>query len=426
MPDPVYQALARHIGITKERLATPLNCHPDTEEYWSPMERDQVFGARWDAYKCVWTGSSLAHPDKSKAHAIRALTHAISSAHDPHQPTATLVVLPIEPGNRGLDYQRVINTSRDNCHMLLRLPQAKLPMAQSGPQYKTPSAPKRAAGDYLIVLVGNAQGLDRHSPAINPGKTRAFHNSLRDALNQLLPHGQHVTTDDIHKYWRAADMHRDTRTHKHPPTSSVHTLSAKMKRMPSDTTKRLITANPTWDTYTEGLPQTYWYPSPLKYDWTQFTYTDGSVTKARLSGPEQAKEGRIPMGIGSGVYTPGQDGATPAEQCVAILPMAEDTSKEDTINRAELVPILHAIKQGSKHIATDSLTAMYQIKKAANRPQDLKEHRHQTLLLEIVQAIAQQQDTIHIYKVKSHTGVVGNERADELATAVAKGTLTPQ
>jgi hypothetical protein len=59
------------------------------------------------------------------------------------------------------------------------------------------------------------------------------------------------------------------------------------------------------------------------------------------------------------------------------------------------------------------------------RPQDIKEHRHYALLQDIAKAIEAAPSAIHIYKVKSHIGIVGNERADEIATAVAKGESVP-
>jgi ribonuclease HI len=74
------------------------------------------------------------------------------------------------------------------------------------------------------------------------------------------------------------------------------------------------------------------------------------------------------------------------------------------------------------HIATDSLTSMYQVKKTINRPQDVREHRHLQLLKHIVKTITNSTCTVHIWKVKSHVGVVGNEMAD--ATAVAVQPMT--
>jgi ribonuclease HI len=73
------------------------------------------------------------------------------------------------------------------------------------------------------------------------------------------------------------------------------------------------------------------------------------------------------------------------------------------------------------HIATGSLTSMYQIKKIINRPQDMREHRHLKLLQHIVQTITDSICQVHIWKVKSHVGIVGNERADETAVEVSNG-----
>jgi len=79
----------------------------------------------------------------------------------------------------------------------------------------------------------------------------------------------------------------------------------------------------------------------------------------------------------------------------------------------------------SVHIATDSLTSIYQIHRMLARPQDMTEHRHHTLLKAITELIAASKaGVVHIWKVKSHTGIVGNEIADTLAVAVSKDQTT--
>jgi len=75
------------------------------------------------------------------------------------------------------------------------------------------------------------------------------------------------------------------------------------------------------------------------------------------------------------------------------------------------------------NIATDSLASIYQIWKWVTRPQDLQEHRHRSILQAIGHKIETSAVPIHIWKVKSHIGIVGNEIADATAVGVAKGTL---
>jgi ribonuclease HI len=111
----------------------------------------------------------------------------------------------------------------------------------------------------------------------------------------------------------------------------------------------------------------------------------------------------------------------------------------DTINRAELAAISVALDQAAAqhtadsptdantervvNIASDSLGSIRQVFKANTRPQALQEHRHLSLITSIADKVASHAGTIHLWKVKSHLGIVGNEHADCAAGQVAKGEL---
>ena len=55
----------------------------------------------------------------------------------------------------------------------------------------------------------------------------------------------------------------------------------------------------------------------------------------------------------------------------------------------------------------------------------MREHRHRNLLKQIVDLITQNTDTTTLYKVRAHTGIEGNEKADAMAKQVALGASPP-
>jgi hypothetical protein len=64
------------------------------------------------------------------------------------------------------------------------------------------------------------------------------------------------------------------------------------------------------------------------------------------------------------------------------------------------------------HIVTDSAGALWQIRNSILYPQRMKKHKRAKLLETIVHHIQIYKDTIHIYKVKSHADILGDECAD--------------
>jgi hypothetical protein len=54
-------------------------------------------------------------------------------------------------------------------------------------------------------------------------------------------------------------------------------------------------------------------------------------------------------------------------------------------------------------------------------PHDMMEHHYRTMLYAIFEIVKQSPPTIYLYKVASHVGVVGNQKADKLAVGIAKG-----
>ena len=72
------------------------------------------------------------------------------------------------------------------------------------------------------------------------------------------------------------------------------------------------------------------------------------------------------------------------------------------------------------HIATDSAGALWQIRNSILYPQRMKRHEHAKLLEAIVHHIQLSKDTIYLYKVKAHAGILGNECADAIAKCSAE------
>ena len=158
---------------------------------------------------------------------------------------------------------------------------------------------------------------------------------------------------------------------------------------------------------------------PLRYNWKNYVYTDGSYKQTSHKASPIDAECDAP-GIGAGVYFPPQAANEDDERGVPIVP-AGDSHPQNTINRAELVGILAALRHGAHMIATDSLSSMYQIKKMLRRPQDLLNHQHCELIKEIVTEIVNRGLRTTLHKVKGHASIIGNEKADAIAKAAATG-----
>ena len=88
---------------------------------------------------------------------------------------------------------------------------------------------------------------------------------------------------------------------------------------------------------------------------------------------------------------------------------------KQTINRAELAGIAAALINEHAHIATDSAGALWQIRNSILYPQCMKRHKHVKLLETIIHRIYWYKDTIHLYKLKAHAGILGKECADTVA-----------
>jgi hypothetical protein len=76
--------------------------------------------------------------------------------------------------------------------------------------------------------------------------------------------------------------------------------------------------------------------------------------------------------------------------------------------------VLVAVQKGNTEIATDSASSLFQVRGQLLNPMAVLHHLHRKLLKD-VNLIQSSPSTITFYKVKSHSGIIGNEVADHLA-----------
>ena len=414
-PREVYATIVEHAKVTKERFASPLNFSPYVHQYWSIHKRDQIFGAQWDTYKYKWTGSSVHNPEYEDSDLTRNVATAIAAARNTSAPVFGIHILPAWTDTNRTAYMKWLSIYPEYCKHLLHIPRKRFmfetPTSWTGGD-RFASHPRWAVN---LLITGNQSGFQAYFPYHERAFLDGFCAALTTSLNKVLPRDHQIV--HMAAYLKLAN----------PPQREIlspslqHRLgyptSSKYAARKDDTgTPACLPLNPSLpldttptqllNTLLDALPEA----PPLLFDWKKFAYTDGSC-KTAGSSPDWPQDA---PNLGSGVYIPA------TEDKLSVLPL---TTKgyTNTINRAELVALLHAIKYGATDIATDSLCSIHQIRKQMQRPQDMADHKHATLLHELSQQIAESPAQVHIWKVKSHVGIVGNEIADEIAKQVARG-----
>jgi len=433
LPQGVYQAIVAATGATAEPFSSPQNVQSNLQTYYSPVKADTLFGSRGDAHACKWTGSSVAVPPPDTESVTYAVKHAIESAKAQSAgPTYTILAIPALADTTSPGYIRLLRDNAALCRALIKIPATHMKYMASAPFMLDSPTQHKSAGDTLLVEVGNAQGMKMHSIARDAAQESTFCSNLAQALNAALPPHKQVTTQQLRTFCHAA-------THLTPSLATTASLSlapehARNPMTPANSNSGQL--RPTKAVVRLPLPPAVYKPPPLLYNWRDLTYTDGSfIRKAGKKSKQPMPTDRdnnqsdsLTAGaprIGASVYIPNPDGDC---HTVAILPAEEEGERfDDTINRAELIAVWQAINMGCTHILTDSLSVICQLHNIIYRPQEiyLSFHRHAALLQAVRDSIAEAPHPIRLYKVKSHIGVVGNERADQIATEVAKGLRIP-
>ncbi|KAJ9516740.1 hypothetical protein QJQ45_027152, partial [Haematococcus lacustris] len=297
--------------------------------------------------------------------ALKCIKHAIHSA-TMEEATATILLI---PGKKGISYPKhiaMLKSYPEYCQHLATIPLDKSKAATKSCKHATllTYIVWNKAGQQLVTK-GNPQGwLANTATALHPRPER------HPKHNQPSKHVQPTQLPSGHY------------KHMHLPADRELPATGHM-RQPNQI------APPFCTTSSRVIP-----------NWRTVTYTDGSC----MQGADRAPSRKV----GAGVYTPVND-----ERLTIALP------DHSTINRAELAAIHAAIKSGATHIATDSLCSIYQIRRALANPMSLRTHHHRDILADIATLIMNSRDTIHLRKVRAHSGIIGNEAADTLAKHAA-------
>ena len=386
-PDEYMEALITGLALTTERFASPLNFNPKMQSYFSLYPEDQVFGASWDAYSCKWLGASQSNPEYEADEMEKAVRWALLSCEATEEPSLTAFILP-DWGTTGNAYQKWL--SHPMAHMLVKVPRNQF-------KFKTPQhwcTGKLYAGhpkwDVNIFVIANPQGIERYLD--------------RDSLIAGIEHasttvGNRTITPDLPRPHELSHEGQAYITENLYQTKAYRTITEQNNEGESYETAP-------WKAPTvqeEASDINFSTELPKKYVAGNIVYTDGSCKEI---------EGRGQV-TGAGVYR--------EEPSIELTVDTMAGGCINTITRAELCAILVAVQVGDQPIetiATDSLASIHIISKHLDNPISHRYYKHRELLDEIVTALldrAQNGHQTNFVKVKSHTGIVGNDHADRLA-----------
>jgi hypothetical protein len=269
-PNTLFEALQTAIAALSERCSSPLNFHASMQTYYSPFEADQLFASSGDATKCRWTGSSLATPEAHPAEVHKFVKHAIESAKaEAHTATLTLLLIPASTEFKNPGYLKLMRANSAYCKPVMRIPASKLCM-ETQPKYMlNTSQQAKPTGDMLLVEIGNQAGFEQYSTARTDHAHTAFLADVLQALNSALPAPARINAAAVRTYCTRAQAILNNNNMPQQRTRAA----AKVRKLPADTSTRICNTS----TVPTPLPPQYVNVQfPLKYNWRQLAYTDGS------------------------------------------------------------------------------------------------------------------------------------------------------
>ena len=381
---PLLTACFSQLAVHSAELFTcPLNYSTYHAEYCSEQEADQLFGACPTPYSKPWTGVNIVHPTQDGKAIHKAMRWAIASAQNkPHIPTCTILAVPRAQQQA---YSALIN--HQNVHILDDIPGGINPLqpqdAQTWAGGKLPPMQIPNNRHTLVLAITNTAGMAQILKPAYP----ALQNTWRQATAQLPGTQGARTLQPI--------------THTSQPGPPVQPPKALRPLLQGNRKERTAPTPPP----TATVPMQHALPTKPKAG--RQIYTDGSEIKTP-NGPSKIGAGVYVEGIGSILINPGGEGCT------------------RTNNRAELVAIHMALQDApltdTVTIYTDSLCSIQSIRKMIDFPMRMTESKHKELLESIARLLmsrAQQQSTTQILKVRSHSGIKGNDEADAIAKKAA-------
>ena len=382
-PNVYMNALLQGLSLETERFASPLNFTPSMKHYFSMYQEDQCFGANHDAFSCIWTGASQCNPEYEHVEMDKSVRWAIISAAHSSMPALTAFVLPWWEDSAYFKWME-----HPLVHRITRVKAKHFKFKKTDYSTKGELYAGNPKWDVNIFIVANASGIDEY---VKPAQLKE---GLRVAAAEFKGPMPTMTALTANTY------------HEHDPQCLVHTPKA-LRRVLDDT-RGPKQPHPWSNMRNQPFQLVLSTPRPArKWDPDSMWYTDGSAVED-------------PNRIGAGVYCK-DEGIARRVQCNASGPT-------NTITRAELCALHQCLKEmavvsdKNETIATDSKAIMQLVDNGIWSSDNITENKHKTLITAIAQQILDRAKLgLHtaIVKVKSHTGIIGNDEADRLARSAA-------
>jgi ribonuclease HI len=425
VPAPLVHALRASVddvtdgGLGSALTITELTCTPLTvvaagNPAYTDFREDSLLGFATCKYSNPWLGMGVACPHHSHPELDKAMRWAIGSAQKAAAfglASATYMFVPDWRRSGSAFHNWLAHPCVQHIVTLppcaFRLPSGSLTHRETTPgdQLPEPKSPM------LLLLVANDAGRRQY---YNPQNLRTAITSAASTYGWPLPASS----------WKAARTGANTTAAL--KSVALFKLPTRLRKLHSS--RWNMPARPVTTSHQASAPPPaqpsllhpdYTDPSLVSLRWTpnDIIYTDGSCIHVGL--PYTTHVRRY---IGAAVHRPA---GTRRPVHDKIDPRGLGTT--NTINRAELAAILHALRaacadDADEVIATDSLCCLHWVNRALAKPQSLALSKHKPLIMQIVMELRRRAAlgrATTLIKVAAHTGVSGNEQADALAKQAA-------